>query len=95
MYKLTSSVEVNIRETITPKVLRELKSLGLYGADASKEVDVILDLFVEEDKFKKLTNLIFQIKDEPVWDEVSLNEWMRGYKDFFTQFVKSFSESAS
>lgn len=95
MYKLTPNVEVEIQGMITPKALKELKSLGLYGTDVGKETEVIFDLFVDEDKFKKLTNLIFQIKDEPLWDEVNLNEWLRGYKDFFMQLVKSFSGSTS
>lgn len=95
LYKLTPNSEVDIQGMITPKALKELKLLGLYGSDVSKETEVIFDLFVDEDKFKKLTNLIFQIKDEPVWDEVNLNEWLRGYKDFFMQLVKSFSSSTS
>lgn len=95
MYKLTPNVQVEIQEVITPKTLKELKSLGLYGTDVEKETEAIFDLLIDEGKFKKLTNLIFQIKEEPVWDEVNLNEWLRGYKDFFMQLVRSFSGSTS
>lgn len=95
MYKLTPNVQVEIQGMITPKTLKELKSLGLYGTDVEKETEVIFDLLIDEGKFKKLTNLIFQIKEEPVWDEVNLNEWLRGYKDFFMQLVRSFSGSTS
>ena len=97
MYKLTDKIEVEIQPKVTPRTLKQLKDLGLYSSnlDEGKEVEVIFDIFTEEKKFKELTNLIFVLKEEPVWDEVSLNEWLRGYKDFFLQLVKSFSTSAN
>ena len=91
MYQLTKE-SFEIKQTVTPWTLKELKDLGLYnsGLTADKEIETILDLFIDVEKFKRLVNAIFVIDKEIEYDEVSLQEFLKGYQDFFGLLLKSF-----
>ena len=93
MYKLTEK-EFNIKEKITPKALRELKELGLYDNKLTPETEVetIMGLFTDTEKFKKLANVIFIIDEEIDYDAVSLEEFLKGYQSFFVKWTSSFEK---
>ena len=94
MYKLTEK-EFNIKKRITPNGLRGLKELGLYDSELTsvKEIGIIMDLFVDAEKFKKLVDLIFITDGGIDYDNISLEELMKGYQSFFVQLTSNFVKS--
>jgi hypothetical protein len=95
MYNLIDNVPFEVDEKITPAKLLALKKFGLYGTqlDGEKEAEKILDLFIDQEKFKELTSVIYKVDKEYDWTKVNLVEWMRGYRSFFLNLVKSFTSS--
>ena len=94
MYKLTEK-EYDIRKRVTPKALKGLKELGLYASELTSEMEigVIMDLFVDAEKFKKLVDLIFITDGGIDYDNISLEELMKGYQSFFVQLTSNFVKS--
>lgn len=88
MYKLTEKCEVNLQPKVTPKTLKGLKSLGLLSAQVgSDEVQIITDIFTDENKLRQFCNLVFVIDTEIDYDEIDIAELLGGYRDFFLKLV--------
>jgi hypothetical protein len=87
--KLTETCEVEIQSKVTPKILKGLKELGLMKTEVgADEINIVTDIFTDDEKFKKLVNLVCVIKEEPNYDEIDLGEFLEGYKSFFFGLVK-------
>lgn len=87
MYKITDKIEVGLNK-VTPKALITLKEFGLYDnaeMTKDKEMELILNLFVDESKIKKMFHTLFNTDKEVPYLEIDLAVFLDGYRDFFGQ----------
>ena len=74
MYKLNEGIESDINK-ITPKVLKILKTLGLYSSEinASAEAEMLLGIYIDNDKLKQLCDTIFTNTEKLDYDNLDLS----------------------
>lgn len=89
MPQLTETCNAETKKKVTPKILKGLKELGLMKTEVgTDEINIVTEIFTDTEKLKRLAYLIYDIKEEPVWDDIDLGEFLEGYKSFFFGLVK-------
>jgi predicted transcriptional regulator len=89
MFKLSEGLELELRPKITPKILKELKSLGLLQeSDGAKILTQMMEIYTDDERFKKLVDCMFVVEGKTInYEEIDLSQIFLAYQDFFLKLV--------
>ncbi len=90
MFELNEGVKLNLKNKITPGILKTMNSLGLLKeVDSVNMLSKLLDIYTDEEKLKSLIQTMF-VLDENVkldYDEIDLGILFEAFQVFFLKLV--------
>lgn len=88
MFELNEGKKFELKNKITPAILKALTNLGLLKeTDASNMLTKLIDIYTDESKLKLLIQTMFVSDEDLNYDELDLGVLFEAYQVFFLKLV--------
>lgn len=88
VYEIYEGVKVQLNK-VTPKAIKVLKKIGVFNSDKEKAINEIEEIYLNKDTMLDFIQAVYKVTDEQIEkvkadiDNVSIEDVLRGYWDFF------------